>query len=63
MVSRLGDASAGVPANHPDHSGRGRRIMDSARESVDLTAPIDSQSNEKSRGAGLLARLRSVMAA
>jgi hypothetical protein len=33
-------ASAGVPANHPDFSGLGQRIQDSARESARLHSMI-----------------------
>ena len=55
-------ASAGVPTNHPDRTGRGRRIMDSARESVDLSAPVAGRSDYENR-IGLIARLRNVMAA
>lgn len=33
-------ASAGVPANHPDFSGRGQRIQHSARESARLRSMI-----------------------
>lgn len=54
-------ASAGVPMNHPDQLGHGRRIMDSARESAVLPA-VGERSDEECR-TGLLARLRSVMAA
>ena len=43
-------ASAGVPMGHRDLAGHGRRIMDSARESVTV-------------GDGLVAKLRSVTAA
>ena len=54
-------ASAGVPMNHPDQLGHGRRIMDSARESVDLSV-VDTQADDETR-TSLFARLRSVMAA
>ena len=54
-------ASAGVPMDHPDLTGHGRRIMDSARESavvVDTETVIDEEPRT-----GLVAKLRSVIAA
>lgn len=57
-------ASAGVPMDHPDLTGHGRRIMDSARESVVVADSVDAESDldEESR-TGLIAKLRSVIAA
>jgi len=52
-------ASAGVPMDHPDLTGHGRRIMDSARESVvDEIEIVDEEPRM-----GLVAKLRSVIAA
>ena len=54
-------ASAGVPMDHPDVTAHGRRIMDSARESVvgaDHVETLDGTSRP-----GLVAKLRSVIAA
>ncbi|MEO6349858.1 MAG: hypothetical protein ABIP53_04325 [Candidatus Limnocylindrales bacterium] len=54
-------AAAGVPSNHPDFSGHGQRLQDSARESVvyaDLTVLVDEEPPS-----GLIARLRSHLAA
>ncbi|MEJ7634055.1 hypothetical protein [Aeromicrobium sp.] len=57
-------ASAGVPMDHPDLTGHGRRIMDSARESVAVAAPIDREIEPHAEPhTGLIARLRSVIAA
>lgn len=55
-------ASAGVPLNHPDHADHGRRIIDSARESVVYADPVDSAQADGSH-VGLFSRLRSVIAA
>ncbi|KAA1400149.1 hypothetical protein [Aeromicrobium ginsengisoli] len=52
-------ASAGVPMDHPDLTGHGRRIMDSARESV--VDEIETMDEEPRMG--LVAKLRSVIAA
>lgn len=53
-------ASAGVPANHPHFTDRGQRIQDSARESVVYPTPVDVDGHDPR---GLIARLRSAMAA
>jgi hypothetical protein len=52
--------SAGLPLNHPEVTTRGRRIQDSARASVVYPAVRDVADGERG---GLLARLRSVLAA
>ncbi|MGA8987057.1 hypothetical protein [Aeromicrobium sp.] len=55
-------ASAGVPLTSPDHTEQGRRIIDSARESA--IAPLSSVSQgSEDPHSGLMARLRSVIAA
>lgn len=53
-------ASAGVPARHPDFSAQGQRIQDSAREALP-----ERETSTLTEGAkvGLIARLRSAMAA
>ncbi len=56
-------ATAGVPANHPDLTLHGRRIMDSARESVVVAEPAGTESLEEGPRNGLVAKLRSVIAA
>ncbi|KRC66534.1 hypothetical protein ASE12_18220 [Aeromicrobium sp. Root236] len=53
-------ASAGVPMDHPDLTGHGRRIMDSARESV---VDTDTEIVDEEPRTGLVAKLRSVIAA
>lgn len=55
-------ASAGVPMDHPDLTVHGRRIMDSARESVVVTDGAENDLDEETR-TGLVAKLRSVIAA
>ena len=52
--------SAGVPTYHLDLTAHGQRIQDSARESWATAEPVEQ--DETSRG-GLMARLRSVIAA
>lgn len=56
-------ATAGVPMDHPDLTSHGRRIMDSARESVVLTEPSGAESLAEESRSGLVAKLRSVIAA
>lgn len=57
-------ASAGVPMDHPDLTGHGRRIMDSARESVVVTAPADTKVEQRDESHhGLIGKLRSLIAA
>ena len=48
-------ASAGVPANHPDFNGHGKRLRDSARESV---VYVDVVEDETPRSGTLVSRLR-----
>ncbi|AXT85663.1 hypothetical protein C6I20_10980 [Aeromicrobium sp. A1-2] len=54
--------SAGVPMNHPDRTDHGRRIMDSARESA-ITPVVSVKEPADESQHGLMARLRSVIAA
>lgn len=54
-------ASAGVPANHPDLTGHGVRLQNSARESV-VYSDVAVLEDEEPRH-GLIARLRSHLAA
>lgn len=57
-------ASAGVPMDHPDLTGHGRRIMDSARESVVVADRVDTEDDLADAScSGLVAKLRSVIAA
>ena len=57
-------ASAGVPMDHPDLAGHGRRIMNSARESVVVADRVDiKEDQDDASRSGLMARLRSVIAA
>ncbi len=49
-------ASAGVPANHPDLNGHGKRLRDSARDSV---VYVDVVVDETPRSGSLVNRLRS----
>lgn len=57
-------ASAGVPMNHPDLTVHGRRIMDSARESVVVTDRSETENHlDEESCKGLVAKLRSVIAA
>ncbi|GAA3527934.1 hypothetical protein GCM10022234_26430 [Aeromicrobium panaciterrae] len=49
-------ASAGVPWNHPDLSGHGKRLQDSARESVVYAEPVEAES---APSGSLLSKLRS----
>jgi hypothetical protein len=51
--------SAGVPINHPDLARHGRRLLESARESA-VEAPVSEPAEPNH---GLMARLRSVIAA
>lgn len=53
-------ASAGVPMHHPDLTDHGQRIQESARESVVYADPIEELDDSP---IGLIARLRSVIAA
>jgi hypothetical protein len=53
-------ASAGVPTDHPDARAHGRRIMDSARESVVVADHVETLDESRP---GLVAKLRSVIAA
>lgn len=48
-------ASAGVPWNHPDLHGHGRRLQDSARESVVHAEPVEA---EAAASGSLLSKLR-----
>lgn len=48
-------ASAGVPWNHPDLSGHGERLRDSARESVVYTDAVEV---EEPRSGSLMSKLR-----
>lgn len=57
-------ASAGVPMDHPDLTGHGRRIVDSARESVIVAERVDTKEDlDGASRSGLMAKLRSVIAA
>lgn len=48
-------ASAGVPWNHPDLNGHGKRLQDSARESVVYAEPTEAES---AQSGSLLSKLR-----
>ncbi len=50
-------ASAGVPTNHPDLNGHGKRLRDSARETVVYTDVIEDEDDAPHSGS-LLSRLR-----
>jgi hypothetical protein len=57
-------SSAGVPMSHPDLLGQGRRIMDSARESLVVADRSGTENRlEAEPCPGLVAKLRSVIAA
>lgn len=53
-------SSAGVPAHHPDFSAEGQRIQDSARGALPLR---EASSLDEGARIGLIARLRSAIAA
>ena len=48
--------SAGVPLNHPDVNGHGKRLRDAANDSV---VTVDDVADEAPRSGSLLSRLRS----
>lgn len=57
-------ASAGVAANHPDLGGHGERIITSARAEVARPTPTPMpETRDEAQPQGLIARLRSVIAA
>lgn len=57
-------AVSGVPMHHPDAAAHGERIIDSARERAvyPITAP-DAETTDENGFAGLVARLKSALAA